>query len=291
MKQYILIPKQIPEHISLRSTVNWVLHGQYPYLETHYDEYDLDVAPINYITDFYAPDWERMPFHNPKIIKPATEEYKYRFTEKGRAEYNQDRASRMDKIKAELFLALSTEKIRSYGILDDDISSDYALPLTDNHEPIPSNFWRLEHIREFAKDKAQIGDYTQILLNCDDLFKAFPQPEITEELAVEVRGNTLVYMDHGDTISNLKSKRTGRPPSYNWPEFHAAAAIIAVQKNIPTDRGGQAQLEKLMADWCSLNWSEKGEPAPSMTRGHCKPVFEAYKAGKLAPADFSAKAG
>jgi hypothetical protein len=80
------------------------------------------------------------------------------------------------------------------------------------------------------------------------------------------------------SIRDRPKKSRGRPPTYNWAAFELEA------KRLIWDEGGfneifrQADCERSMADWCSINWERT--PAESNIRDHVQNSYRTFEAEK-----------
>ena len=96
-------------------------------------------------------------------------------------------------------------------------------------------------------------EFTEITVPALALLKAFPSEKKT--LALEA-------------ASPEGSDRRGRPPKFNWPAFYVEIAVQADLDGLPEK---QAELERVMADWCSLTWGEV--PGESTLRHALSPIY------------------
>jgi hypothetical protein len=64
------------------------------------------------------------------------------------------------------------------------------------------------------------------------------------------------------------SSRRGRPRKFNLPALYAEIAVRADLDGLPDK---QAELERAMADWCSLTWGEV--PGESTLRQYLSPIY------------------
>ena len=172
--------------------------------------------------------------------------------------------------KAEFFTALYGGKITATGIR----------ATTGEHERIESFRWAvldfvepgrplandsssggLRNFRFVEKHKPDEVYYSDVHLSRSDIEREWPAFMEKEAIAAVSSGNLPAEL----------SGRRGRPPLYNWPQFHTEAIRIL------EDEGGfspdtvdpnwnQAVLEARMTAWCRTKW--KREPAESTIREH-----------------------
>jgi hypothetical protein len=60
----------------------------------------------------------------------------------------------------------------------------------------------------------------------------------------------------------------GRPRKYDWDSFYVEIAVLADLDGMPET---QADLERLMADWCNENWED--QPSESMVRSKISSIY------------------
>jgi hypothetical protein len=151
-----------------------------------------------------------------------------------------------DKHKRELLVALKLGTLRAQGDLWDLRGPRFRLE--NECADISPQYWEWNRVDWEAssltvvRDRKANGEFTEVSVPTIDLLKAFPSD--ARPLVLEVPS---------------KEGRRGRPPKFNWPAFYAEVAVRADLDGLP---GVQAELERAMAQWCSVTWGEEpGEAA------------------------------
>jgi hypothetical protein len=149
-----------------------------------------------------------------------------------------------EKHKRDLLVALKTGTLRGEGVLWD---LRFPRPKLENPcTDIEPKYWEWEKVdwQDSVLWIARSGDvrndrqFTEITVPAEALLKTFPSER--KPLALEAP-------------SREGSSRRGRPPKFNWPAFYAEIAVRADLDGLPDT---QAELERAMAEWCSLTWGE-----------------------------------
>ena len=113
-------------------------------------------------------------------------------------------------------------------------------------EAIPSKFWsscKIDWEKCRAKDGA--AAYNSIVVDTDDLFRAFPLPSPQAATGVSKSGDYFVLSD--DVAG--PTQKLGRPQEYPWDEFRLELARRAVKNQFPSKQ------EAFLADmqnWCRV---------------------------------------
>jgi hypothetical protein len=161
-----------------------------------------------------------------------------------------------------LLAALMTGQVSATGILE----QGSARPSDDGpFEDIPREYWRSKGVDWGAWQlQTPRGAYSEIGINTEQLLKHFPEPPRIE-VTVERAGNVFLWDDGAP-----KRRRGGRPPTYDWPKFHAAVTRMALKDGgLPPT---QAELEHKMLEWCQDHFGQ--EPAESLIRHHLARYFD-----------------
>jgi hypothetical protein len=172
-------------------------------------------------------------------------------------------AKELEDAREGLLAALMTGQVSATGILE---QGRPALASGDGpFENIPREYWRSKRVdwRGWRLETPR-GAYSQIGIDTEQLLKQFPEPPRIE-VTVEKAGSVFLWDDGAP-----KRRRGGRPPTYDWPKFHAAVTRMALQEGrLPPT---QAELERKMLEWCEDHFGQ--EPALSLVRHHLAPYFD-----------------
>ena len=164
-----------------------------------------------------------------------------------------------EKHKRDLFVSLKTGILRAEGGLWDLRMPRFKLenPCTE----IEPKYWEWRNV-EWDVSVLSIDslggrgftdkEFTEITVPAAALLKAFPSEK--KPLALEA--------------PSQESSRRGRPPKFNWPAFYVEIVVRADLDCLPDT---QAELERAMADWCSLTWGEV--PGESTLRQVLSPIY------------------
>jgi hypothetical protein len=161
--------------------------------------------------------------------------------------------------KHKLLVALKTGTVRAEGILWGLRGPIITLenPLTE----IEPKYWEWQKVdwedsvlwTDSFGDGRNDGQFTEITVPAGALLKTFPSDE--RPLALQA-------------LSREGSSRRGRPRKFNLPAFYAEIAVRADLDGLPDK---QAELERAMAEWCSLTWGEV--PGESTMRQYVSPIY------------------
>ncbi len=186
-----------------------------------------------------------------------------------------------DDDKRELLAAILSGHLKAMGKWGVDNEGTFA-ELERETVELPADPWELDmshweiywegssmHPPDYFGETTPINSIT---VKTDQLMAVFPPPPDSGKLTAD----TPRTATGGDNSPAPTPTKRGRPPSYDWPEFHAEIAVRADLDNLPET---QAELEKDMADWCQDKWGEI--PATSTIRDKISPIYKhKRKAGK-----------
>lgn len=102
--------------------------------------------------------------------------------------------------------------------------------------------------------------YCGIRVSAQDLMNKFPE-KYKKIDAVENTGHT-------SNVQNIAAK-AGRKPAYDWLTF--TYEIIRIANGPDGLPDSQAELERVMAEWCSQNWEK--EPGETSLKDHIRPIY------------------
>ena len=265
----VLYPVDIPERCTLAEALRWVAYREYPTTDI-FDGAYLGISTGS--RDLFGQKQinldERLYADVPSISE----------NEKSPVEI----AANFDKAREHLFSLLHDDKLKAEGRWSDTYETrgprhpnlewplyswDIAKP---NSQEIPADFWILRGIDfEYSSAKSPKGEFQNITVATADLFVAHPE-ENPEHFPAEKRGKYVVSVPGS---AAPKFEGMGRPPKYDWPAFMAQISAIANQPDGLPEK--QADLERMMLDWCSETWGET--PANSAVREKVALVFSAIQ--------------
>ena len=164
-----------------------------------------------------------------------------------------------EKHKRDLFVALKTGSLRSEGDLWDLRS--LRAKLENPCAIIEPSYWEWGKVdweesvlrTERFGDGRHTGEFTNITVPAAALLMTFPSEK--KPLALE-------------PPSREGSSRRGRPRKFNLEALYAEIAVRADLDGLPDT---QAELERDIADWCSLTWGEV--PGESTLRQYVSPIY------------------
>ena len=254
----VLYPVEIPERCSLAEALRWVAYKEYPTTDIFGGAY-LGISTGS-----------RDIFERPRIN--LDERLYAEFSENSEnAPDLAEIAEKFEKAKGKLFSLLHTGTLKAEGRWSNtfetqgprhpntewqQLSWDVAKPMD---QEIPADFWILNAIAfDFSSAKSRLGEYQNITVATEDLFKVHPE-ESAVPFPAEKRGKFIVSIP-GSAAPNFRI--TGRPPKYDWLRFMAQVAAIADHPDGLPEK--QADLERMMLDWCNETWGEM--PAISAVR-------------------------
>ena len=152
----------------------------------------------------------------------------------------------------ELLTALLEGRLKSLGkrlepFTNEEMIDGASWP-DKNWEAIPSTYWSSCQIDwEKCQPKASTATYNSIVVDTDDLFRAFPLPTPQVATGVSKYGAYFVLSDElaGST------QKLGRPPEFNWDELQLELARRAVKGDLPIK---QEAFYEDMRNWCQSQW-------------------------------------
>lgn len=120
------------------------------------------------------------------------------------------------------------------------------------------------------------GDYAEVEYQAADIW--WPHPYISSSPKDGQRScfDVMVASDDVDSLwpdysrpveKDFKPKKNGRP-EYDWDSFWREVVRLALHPDGLPER--QADLERIMMEWCESNWGKGGE---STVRGKISPLY------------------
>jgi hypothetical protein len=159
-----------------------------------------------------------------------------------------------EKHKRDLLVALKTGTLRGEG---DFWNLRFPrLKLENPCADIEPKYWewgKVDWERSVLRTGRHDGEFTNITVPAVALVMTFPSEK--KPLALEAP-------------SREGSSRRGRPRKFNLPALYAEIAVRADLDGLPDK---QAELERAMAEWCSLTWGEV--PGESTLRQYLSPIY------------------
>lgn len=161
-----------------------------------------------------------------------------------------------EKHKRDLFVALKTGSLTSEGDLWDlhfrRLRLDPCIYIEPKHWEWEKVDWEKSTLRADRLNDGR-GEFTNITVPAVTLLMRFPSEK--KPLVLEAP-------------SPEGGSRRGRPRKFNLPAFYAEIAVRADLDGLPDT---QAELEREMAEWCSLTWGEV--PGESTLRQYVSPIY------------------
>ena len=175
----------------------------------------------------------------------------------------------LEKHHDELLTALLEGRLKSLGkrlepFTNEEMIDGASWP-DKNWEAIPSTYWSSCRIDwEKCQAKASTATYDSIVVDTDDLFRAFPLPTPQVATGVSKYGAYFVLSDElaGST------QKLGRPPEFNWDELQLELARRAVKGNLPIK---QEAFYEDMRNWCQSQWGRV--PGETSLKGKIRPYY------------------
>lgn len=183
-------------------------------------------------------------------------------------EWDQKYAEYIELVEAKLFIILKEGKLKASGkrIWQEDGFDNWK----DEHEEIPTSFWRRDAIDWMASaSKTGGGHYCHICVETSQLFKLFPEPEAQEARSVSLIAGQYL-LDEEEVTKNLKMNRRGRP-ALDWDSFYLEVTDRVKRDDLPTK---QEAFVAEMQKWCLENW--KHEPGRSTILQKISPFYKKY---------------
>jgi hypothetical protein len=232
--RHLLVPLPISERCSLSEAMDWVQHRAYPVGEEF---------------GFFVQDGTH-------LLRAATN------PEEGFEYWGSapDSADTREGARDEIFAKLREGRIVATGrYTDAPVDGDEGQApwpercwkeLDAPETEIPREFWRSRGIDwSVSCARSSEGAYLHVSLPTEALFRDYPEVRATP-WEVDRRGDLFFTTLSGK--GQAHSPRSGRPPKYDWQEFHVQIALIANSPDGLPER--QAELERMMADWCFSKW-------------------------------------
>ena len=174
-----------------------------------------------------------------------------------------------DEHKQKLLQALSLGHLKTNGtywcddFLGNDARNDQTLDLKPRVWKAGDVDWQNSSLR-LPKPFGDTDVYDRITVPTIKLMEIFPDPSQPAPLGIDTARNSSAKAN----ILTPTTKLRGRPEKFDWLEFHTEIAVRADLDGLPDS---QAQLERVMADWCQNNWDVS--PADSTIREKISPIY------------------
>lgn len=209
---------------------------------------------------------ERKRLHEQRIKWKAVQEWR-------RTEWNHGFQELLKRHHNEFLMALVEGRLRCHGqrsglLTKEDIAAGASWQ-DILREPIPSAFWSSCEIDwEKCLAKCSTAVFDSIVVDTDDLFRAFPLPIPEAATGVSKCGDYFVVSD--DVV--VPTHKSGRPLKYQWDEFHLELARRVVRGDLPEK---QDALIEEMRNWCGeRRWDEV--PGITSVKATIKPYYDEF---------------
>jgi hypothetical protein len=207
---------------------------------------------------------ERKRLHDQRMKLTGVREWR-------RKEWSREFQELLKRHNNEFLIALREGRLRSQGqrsgLLTKEDIADGASLQDMGVEPIAPTFWSSCEIDwEKCQAKGSTAVFGSIVVDTDDLFRAFPLPTPKAATNVSKCGEYFVVTD--DVA--VPTHKSGRPPLPFWDEFHLELARRAVKHELHEK---QDSVLKEMQDWCE---SRGEKPADSTLKQKLKPYYDEF---------------
>lgn len=302
----VLVPYWIAEECYLSEALMWAAFQRYPKSEIipdrvdmrfdhdYQEEYEPNIPDWHgYIESEEAervglppnPEWEAL-FENDdnmKLLQSNPEQYFAEEAKKREAqaekqeEWNGLYEAYIERIQSRFFNALGDGELKAYGRKLPHPDLGKAVEMMDEkgswswfdieHEEIPSDFWRLQHI-DWNQSAAENGKahYCHIYLKTENVMSIFPAPETEDTQTVSVIAGQYVPYD-GQVPRKANIGKRGRP-AYDWESFHLEMARLVKAGDLPKK---QEAIIPTMQAWCREKWGK--EPGRSTLIEKISPYY------------------
>ena len=190
--------------------------------------------------------------------------------------------SEYSEARRQLILALRHGKIQASGMLDVYVEGSSRF---DDQNFRPNRQWDkfFKNLKEQCSDLGHVFCQTMIIPGdlWEERFIDWRRSSLHNNEGfsvqgrfdfIEINGDFLIKaiqpLCRGESRTEARIAQAGRPRRYDWDGFYTEIVAIADLDGLPEI---QADLERRMAEWCSLNWGS--EPSDEAIRQKIAPIY------------------